>query len=99
MRTPVKDFRVNSPDQAETILIGDEVRSYDFADTDDCYVIGVVERIVFEQGCKRYFIRCHISCISGEERAVNRGESVVKPPVNGTKIAGSDKYTNGVRKL
>jgi hypothetical protein len=88
----VENYYVADPAQAETIEVGDRVRSYDTEFTDD-FVEGVVRAkgIVLE-GCPRYEIagrRPHESDAAGR---------AYYPPENGTPTFGN-RFTNFVRKL
>lgn len=64
------------------ILVGQRVRSYDFAGVENCYAEGTVEGVEPRQGCLRYRLRVERRVMNGRELA--RHEAVVYPPVNGT---------------
>ena len=94
----VADFRVDRPDLAEKIAVGDLVRSYDFERHPDCWVEGeVVEITAPIEGCPRYRIAVATRAMEGRRRKGRRGEQVL-PPVNGAATL-SGGYTNGVRKV
>jgi hypothetical protein len=97
--TPLPNWRAATFDECEDIRVGDYVRSYDFEHRDDCYVEGFVEEVADRWGCLRYTLRCRYSVSQGKRREVDATKSVVYPPTNGTRIAGSDSYCNGVRKV
>ena len=74
------------------IQVGDKVRSFDFVQGDfgrdmegerACYVEGVVEAFVEQEGCPRYEIRVKVDVFGGEE-SDRRVGCLVYPPVNGT---------------
>lgn len=78
------------------LVVGDRVRSYDFAGNFDCYVEGVVEAITDPiEGCPRYEIR--VQCRVFNSQPVDPGAEHVYPPVNGTPT-WSGKLTNLVVK-
>lgn len=61
----------------EEIKKGDEVRSFDFAESDryDCYVEGVVEEITgMIEGCARYKIKITKRVFNGVEQEVEPDE-------------------------
>lgn len=95
---PVINWRVERPEQAEQIAVGDRVLSYDFEHRDDCYVEGTVEVIEELWGCQRYGIRCTYSVHSGDRQVVDPEQSVIHPPVNGTQMS-TGGFANFVRKL
>lgn len=96
--TPVPDFRVDQPELAEHISVGDSVRSYDFEVHPDCYVEGTVLAITDPiEGCSRYRIAVLLRNFDGKQRLGKPGEEIV-PPVNGT-LNMMGGYTNGVRKV
>jgi|TARA_R110000824_G_scaffold351344_9_gene538395 hypothetical protein len=72
------------------IQVGDRVRSFDFAHARDisgeraCYVEGVVEALVEQEGCPRYVIRVDLDIFRGCQGAQDRVGTVVYPPTNGT---------------
>lgn len=72
----------------DEIKVGDRVRSYDFADRDDCWVEGVVVEIGtcgFLQGFDRYKIEVQRSTMDGDTGIFEQAPGhFVYPPINGT---------------
>lgn len=101
VRTPVPNFRCSSREECDTsITVGDRVRTYDFEHTDDCYVEGVVEKIVPVEGCDRYHVTPTKRVWGGlDYPEAQFSKAGYFPPINGTRVAGTLEFTNGVRKL
>jgi hypothetical protein len=72
----------------DTIHVGDEVRSFDFAHRRDCYVEGELIGYVRYPDCRRYRIRVERDVWGGEIQTVGKQGSrvglICEPPVNGT---------------
>lgn len=98
---PVSDFRTSRREDCDTsIAVGDHVRSYDFEHDDQCYVEGRVDKIVPIEGCDRYHIDPTKRVFDGEEYDRETfPEAGYFPPVNGVRVAGTFRFTNGVKKL
>jgi len=95
MSNPVPNFRLQDPELAEKIEVGDLVRSYDFEFSDDCYLEGTVIGLIDFEGCPRYRIAAVFKVWEGEQKMIERE---IIPPVNGTpRMMGG--YCNGVRKV
>ena len=90
---------LKDPEPDLTIVVGDQVRSFDFDYCEDltgdraCYVEGEVAAIGPIEGCDRYLIRVSRRVFGGEE--VEHPEWV-RPPVNGTRQLFSNRPTAGV---
>lgn len=98
--TKIPNFRCATREECDTsIQIGDTVRSYDFEYKDDCFVEGPVTKIFPVEGCDRYNIETTRRVWGGIEYPLASSPPVFLPPVNGTRVAGSGEFTNGVRKL
>jgi hypothetical protein len=94
----VLNFRARSREECDTSIgVGDRVRSYDFEYYDNCYVEGVVEKIIPVEGCDRYCIQADRRV--AEDKVYTENLPVFMPPLNGTRVAGTFEYTNGVRKI
>ena len=76
------------------IIVGNRVRSYDFARDRECYVEGIVEGFERLEGCERYKIRAERKVWAGEEVEAPY-EGCVYPPLNGTRRTFGD-VCNGV---
>lgn len=91
--------------RAETIKVGDRVRSYDFPECPDrwargCYVEGTVTKIAscgFDgHGCQRYHIRVEKQVWQHDPDTAHM--PMVYPPVNGTPTV-LGRVTSGVEKV